>query len=48
MRNVSLLAAILLMAPLAAPAADVAVIGLFSGKAVLVIDGGKAAHAQGW
>ena len=41
MRNVSLLAAILLMAPLAAPAADVAVIGLFSGKAVLVIDGGK-------
>jgi aspartyl protease family protein len=41
MRNVKLLAAIFLLAPLAAPAADVAVIGLFSGKAVLVIDGGK-------
>ena len=41
MRNISLLAAIFLLLPLAAPAADVNVIGLFSGKAVLVIDGGK-------
>ncbi len=41
MKHVSLLAAIFLMLPLGAPAADVNVIGLFSGKAVLVIDGGK-------
>lgn len=41
MRNISLLATIFLLLPLAAPAADVNVIGLFSGKAVLVIDGGK-------
>jgi aspartyl protease family protein len=41
MRHVKLLAAVFLLAPLAAPAADVSVIGLFSGRAVLVIDGGK-------
>lgn len=41
MKNLSSVAAIFLLLPLAAPAADVNVIGLFSGKAVLVIDGGK-------
>jgi aspartyl protease family protein len=41
MKHVSLIAAIFLLQPLCAPAADVNVIGLFSGKAVLVIDGGK-------
>jgi len=41
MKHVNLLAAIFLLLPLAAPAADVSVIGLFSGKAVLVINGGK-------
>ncbi len=40
-RHISLLVAIFLLLPLAAPAADINVIGLFSGKAVLVIDGGK-------
>jgi len=41
MKHVSLLAVIFLLLPLAAPAAEVNLIGLFSGKAVLVIDGGK-------
>lgn len=40
-KHVSLIAAIFLLLPLAAPAADINVVGLFSGKAVLVIDGGK-------
>lgn len=41
MKHVSLLSAVFLLLPLAAPAAEVNLIGLFSGKAVLVIDGGK-------
>ncbi|MDP2240998.1 MAG: TIGR02281 family clan AA aspartic protease [Burkholderiales bacterium] len=41
MKHGSALAAIFLLMPLAAPAADVNVIGLFNGKAVLVIGGGK-------
>lgn len=41
MKNLSSVAAIFLLLPLAASAADVNVIGLFNGKAVLVIDRGK-------
>ncbi|HSN38750.1 MAG TPA: TIGR02281 family clan AA aspartic protease [Burkholderiales bacterium] len=41
MRDISLLAAIFLLPSFAVSAADVSVTGLFNGKAVLVIDGGK-------
>jgi aspartyl protease family protein len=41
MRNLSLIPAAVLCAASFAQAADISVVGLFSGKAVLVIDGGK-------
>ncbi len=41
MRDISLLAAIFLLPSFAVSAADVSITGLFNGKAVLVIDGGK-------
>ena len=41
MRGLSLAPLVLIVAPLSAHAADIAVSALFSGKAVLVVDGGK-------